>query len=48
MVSRDTDSWPLDWLLMDKGDLPRKKGQGILAEGMKEQRPSIGKDSTAL
>lgn len=46
MVSRDADSWLLDWLLMDKGDLSRKKeGQGVLAEGMKEQRPSIGKDS---
>lgn len=39
MVSRDADSWLLDWLLMDKGDLSRKKeGQGVLAEGMKEQR----------
>lgn len=49
MVSRDADSWPLDWLLMDKGDLSRKKeGQGILAEGMKEQRPASAKTHTAL
>lgn len=43
------DSWLLDWLLMDKGDLPRKKeGQGILSGGMKEQRPASTKTPTAL
>lgn len=43
------DSWLLGWLLMGKGDLPRKKeGQGILSGGMIEQRPALAETPTAL